>query len=196
VLLRKAILDCIVAGEVDLAFRRWTRPTVRAGGTLRTSAGLLQIVGVEVVSIDGITEDDAHRAGVERHELLSLLNAKAEGQVYRVELGSIGPDPRVTLRDDDDLSDGDVRELIERLDRLDRASRRSPWTRQVLGVLATNPHVRAQDLADGLGLQKAMFKNDLRKLKALGLTVSHSPGYELSPRGRALLVALVREDDG
>lgn len=195
-LLRKAILDCIVAGEVDLAFRRWTRPTVRAGGTLRTSAGLLQIVGVEVVSIDGITEDDAHRAGVERHELLSLLNAKAEGQVYRVELGSIGPDPRVTLRDDDDLSDGDVRELIERLDRLDRASRRSPWTRQVLGVLATNPHVRAQDLADGLGLQKAMFKNDLRKLKALGLTVSHSPGYELSPRGRALLVALVREDDG
>jgi len=196
VLLRKAILDCIVAGEVDLAFRRWTRPTVRAGGTLRTSAGLLQIVGVEVVSIDGITEDDAHRAGVERHELLSLLNAKAEGQVYRVELGSIGPDPRVTLRDDDDLSDGDVRELIERLDRLDRASRRGPWTRQVLGVLATNPHVRAQDLADGLGLQKAMFKNDLRKLKALGLTVSHSPGYELSPRGRALLVALVREDDG
>ena len=195
-LLRKAILDCIVAGEVDLAFRRWTRPTVRAGGTLRTSAGLLQIVGVEVVSIDGITEDDAHRAGVERHELLSLLNAKAEGQVYRVELGSIGPDPRVTLRDDDDLSDGDVRELIERLDRLDRASRRGPWTRQVLGVLATNPHVRAQDLADGLGLQKAMFKNDLRKLKALGLTVSHSPGYELSPRGRALLVALVREDDG
>ena len=26
----------------------------------------------------------------------------------------------------------------------------------------------------------------MRKLKALGLTISHSPGYELSPRGRAL----------
>ena len=29
-----------------------------------------------------------------------------------------------------------------------------------------------------------------RKLKALGLTISHSPGYELSPRGRALLARL------
>ena len=27
------------------------------------------------------------------------------------------------------------------------------------------------------------------KLKALGLTISHSPGYEISPRGRAYLDA-------
>jgi biotin operon repressor len=47
--------------------------------------------------------------------------------------------------------------------------------------------VRAQDLAEGLGLEKQAFKNDVRKLKGLGLTISHSPGYELSPRGMALL---------
>lgn len=54
-------------------------------------------------------------------------------------------------------------------------------------LLTDNPHVRAQDLAESLGLEKTVFKNDVRKLKALGLTISHSPGYELSPRGRAYL---------
>ena len=33
-------------------------------------------------------------------------------------------------------------------------------------------------------------QNDVRKLKELGLTISFSPGYELSPRGKALLEAL------
>ena len=73
--------------------------------------------------------------------------------------------------------------------RLDSVSRRGPWTGQFLDLLAANPHVRAQELADRLGLDKAVFKNDVTKLKKLGLTISHSPGYELSPRGRAFLEA-------
>ena len=54
-------------------------------------------------------------------------------------------------------------------------------------LIAENPHVRAPDLAASVGRETAPFKNDVRKLKALGLTISHSPGYELSPRGHALL---------
>jgi Mn-dependent DtxR family transcriptional regulator len=73
---------------------------------------------------------------------------------------------------------------------LDRVSRTGPWTRGYLELIADNPHVRAQDLADGLGVERDIFKNDVRKLKELGLTISHSPGYELSPRGRALLERL------
>ena len=34
------------------------------------------------------------------------------------------------------------------------------------------------------------FKTDVRKLKKLGLTISHDVGYELSPRGRAVLQRL------
>ena len=34
-LLRAAVLERIVRGEISLVFRRWRRPTVRAGGTLR-----------------------------------------------------------------------------------------------------------------------------------------------------------------
>lgn len=186
-LLPKKVLDGIVAGQVDLAFRRWKRPTVKTGGTLRTPAGLLQINSVESVDPEDITEDDARRTGVDLEELLGFLTAKTEGDVYRVELGGVGPDPRVALREDDNLNPEDVADIKGRLDRLDRASKRGPWTRQFLRLLADNPHVRAQDLADGLGLEKDVFKNDVRKLKALGLTISHSPGYELSPRGHALL---------
>ena len=50
-------------------------------------------------------------------------------------------------------------------------------------LIADHPHVRAPDLAASVGRETAPFKNDVRKLKALGLTISHSPGYELSPAG-------------
>ena len=186
-LLRRAVLDLIAAGEVDLAFRRWKRPTVKTGGTLRTSMGLVQIEKVVPVSIDSITEEDALRAGLSLEKLLEFLNQKEDGEVYRVELGDLVDDPRVALREDDQLTDDDVEQLMERLKRLDNASRRGPWTIRFLRLLEENPHVRAQDLADGLGLGKGVFKNDVRKLKTLGLTISHSPGYELSPRGKALL---------
>lgn len=186
-LLRKSVLDRIVSGEVDLAFRRWTRPTVKTGGTLRTPAGLLGIDLVERVQLGDIDEDDARRAGMSLSELVTFLQSKPDGEVYRIELGEVGPDPRVSLREDDDLSPTEIEEIESRLDRLDRASSRGAWTRQFISLLDQNPHVRAQDLAESIGLEKAVFKNDVRKLKTLGLTISHSPGYELSPRGRAFL---------
>lgn len=159
---------------------------MKPGGTLRTAVGLLQIERVELASIDEISEDDARRAGLSLEQLLEFLSQR-EGSVYRVELGSVVPDPTVVLREDDDLTDHDIEHLRKQLNRLDEASRRGPWTVRFLRLLSANPHVRAQDLADGLGLEKDVFKNDVRKLKALGLTISHSPGYELSPRGRELL---------
>jgi hypothetical protein len=192
VLLRRPVLDRIAAGEVDLAFRRWTRPTVKTGGSLRTAAGVLQIELVEPVPIESITSDEARRAGLELGDLLAFLESKPKGDVYRVKLGVIVADPRVALREDDQLSDEDIEYVHQRLARLDRMSKRGPWTHEVLRLLAANPHVRAQDLADGLGLEKRDFKDEVRKLKELGLTISHSPGYEVSPRGQAVLRDLSR----
>lgn len=189
-LLRRAVLDRVLAGDIDLAFRRWTRPTVKTGGSLRTAVGVVQIEKVERVSIDEITDEDANRAGTDLASLVGFLNQKSEGDVYRIKLGSVDPDPRVALREDDELSDQDLEDLMGRLGRLDRASKRGPWTSQFLRLLNANPHVRAQELADGLGLERDVFKTDVRKLKALGLTISHSPGYEVSPRGKALLQRL------
>jgi len=47
--------------------------------------------------------------------------------------------------------------------------------------------VAASRLAPLLGRETRAFKADVRKLKALGLTISFDVGYEISPRGRAYL---------
>ena len=57
------------------------------------------------------------------------------------------------------------------------------WTVDAAGGRA----VRAADLAASLGRDTAPFKLDVRKLKALGLTISLEVGYRLSARGEAVL---------
>lgn len=46
---------------------------------------------------------------------------------------------------------------------------------------------RAPELAARLGRETLSFKTDVRKLKALGLTVSLGVGYRLSHRGEVLM---------
>ena len=45
-----------------------------------------------------------------------------------------------------------------------------------------------------VGRETQPFKTDVRKLKNLGLTLSHNPGYSLSPRGRAFLARVAGAD--
>ncbi len=54
--------------------------------------------------------------------------------------------------------------------------------------------MRAPDLAASLGLETLVFKRDVRKLKALGLTESLTIGYRISPRGQVLLVRSQRRE--
>ena len=42
-LLKLEVLEAIKARRIDLQFRRWTRPSVKPGGTLKTRLGLLRI---------------------------------------------------------------------------------------------------------------------------------------------------------
>ena len=178
-------LEGIAAGEIDLAFRRWKRPTVRAGGTLRTRAGVLSIDSVEPTSQRRISAEDAGRAGfASRAELLRSL--RPEGRLYRVEFHRIGDDPRAALRERSEITDQERAELDVRLDRMDR-SRGEPWTRRLLELIAARPETLAAELAASLGKEKLPFKRDVRKLKELGLTESLLVGYRLSPRGRAYL---------
>ena len=177
-------LRAIEAGEVTLAFRRWRRPTVRAGGTLRTRVGVLAIESVEPVFEQAITDADARRAGAAgRDELIAGL--RPEGTLYRIEFRLAGPDPRIALRERADMDAGERAVIDARLARLDAASRHGPWTARVLELIARRPATRAPDLAAELGRETAPFKADVRKLKELGLTESLERGYRLSPRGRA-----------
>ncbi|HEX6568436.1 MAG TPA: hypothetical protein VF015_04700 [Acidimicrobiales bacterium] len=183
--------DGLADGSITVAFRRWRRPSVKAGGHQRTPLGELAIEAVDHVDLDEITEADASRAGyADRAELLAELARHPDGTLYRIAFRHAGADPRLALREQAGLSDDDWRAVEARLDRLDRASRGGPWTATVLRLIADRPAVRAGDLAASLGREKLPFKVDVRKLKELGLTESLDVGYRLSPRGRAVLARL------
>lgn len=189
-LFKRAFLDGIASGAITLAFRRWTRPTVRSGGTLKTAAGLLAIESVERVSREAITEAEARRAGYPSlAALVAELDARDKGEVYRIELRLAGPDPRIALRERADLSGEELADLRKRLARLDAASPAGPWTLAVLRLIDRNSGVRAGDLAPQVGQERLPFKVNVRKLKGLGLTESLETGYRLSPRGRAFLAS-------
>ena len=193
-LLRMETLEAIRRGRVTVQFRRWRRPTVRTGGTLRTPLGVLEIREVAEVSLDAIGTEDARRAGFDsRDALLDALALRPEGRLYRIELGGFGADPRVALRDRIGFDDDEWDVLASRMAGYDRRSRTGAWTRDVLEIIAARPSDRAADLAVALGEEKARFKSRVRKLKALGLTESLEVGYRLSPRGAAVLSRLAGE---
>ena len=196
-LFKSRFLRGIGDGTVRVAYRRWKRPTVKAGGSLLTSVGQLAIDGVRAVTLDEIEDEDVRLAGFENREaLLTELNRRTEGAVYRVDFHLAGPDPRIALRQQAELTPEEQADVLARLERLDGASRRGPWTRPVLEVIRDRPGVRAPDLAAGFGMDTQPFKRNVRKLKALGLTESLKVGYRLSPRGGAVLDVLVHEEPG
>ena len=187
-LIRQDTMKEIAAGRVTLAFRRWERPSVRAGGRLRTSVGELRIEAVEPAEMDEISEEDARDAGfTSRAALIGALERGKPGRLYRIQLRFGGPDPRVVLRNQDVLAAGDVAAIARELDALDRRSHRPPWTRAILHAIEASPGTLAEEMAATFGRTKPAFKADVRKLKELGLTISLRPGYELSPRGRAFV---------
>ena len=189
-LLRRDVLERIAAGEVDVAFRWWTKPTVKAGGTLQTRIGQLAIRSVERTTQAAVTPEDAVRAGfASKASLLTAFPRKPGSRLYRVEFAVAGPDPRIALRERADLDVAEVEELARRLARMDA---NGAWTRETLELIAAKPATRAGDLAVELGRERLPFKADVRKLKALGLTESLEVGYQLSPRGRAFLAASAR----
>lgn len=190
-LLPKPIAEGVAAGTVTQAFRRWPIPRVREGGTQRTVAGVVLFDSVEPAPIASLTEDDARAAGA--RSLAALVKALGEPNghpVFRVRLSYAGPDPRVALRADADLSPEQLAGILASMARLDRASRIGPWTRTTLELVAAHPARRAPDLAQMVGRETAPFKLDVRKLKNLGLTQSLAVGYLISPRGEAVLHAM------
>ena len=187
-----ALLERIKRGDVSLVFRRWRRPTVRPGGSLRTALGVLRIVDISPVQEAQISDADVVAAGyASRTALLDGLGSRA-GLLYRIAVEYAGADPRIVLRQQDELSDEAIKRIVERLRRFDTGSPNGPWTARVLAEVAEQPGVAARMLAERLECEKDWLKPQVRKLKNLGLTVSLETGYELSSRGRTVLQHLNR----
>jgi hypothetical protein len=91
-LLKLELLEQIKAGKVDLVFRRWSRPSVKAGGTLKTKVGLLRIGEITDMEPDAVTEADAKRAGFrDVADFRKWLDTMKPGHLFqRIEVGYLG----------------------------------------------------------------------------------------------------------
>ena len=187
-LFKQSSLDKIARKEVTLAFRRWKRPTVKAGGRVRTASGVVLIGDIAIVDMSALTEKDATAAGFPALGALQEMLGSHDGTpVYRIELNGIEPDERVSLRNEG-LSDEDWQALTLRFARWDKTS--PGYFPSILRAIGANPEVPAAVLAAHAGVEKLKFKQDVRKLKDLGLTESLEVAYRLSPRGEAVLEKL------
>lgn len=188
-LFKQASLDKIARNEVTLAFRRWKRPTVKAGGRVRTASGVVRIGAIGTVDTAALSQGDAIAAGFPTLAALKDMLGPDDGApVYRIELNGIEPDKRVALRGAALLSDEDWHALTTRFARWDKAA--PGYFPSILQAIAAHPQVRAATLAANAGVETLKFKQDVRKLKELGLTESLEVGYRLSPRGEAVLERL------
>lgn len=191
-LLKDETIAKIKSGEITVLFRRWGRRGAKAGGTQMTQGGVIGIDAVDVVREDEITELDARQAGyASAADLIEHLNYR-DDPIYRIRVCFAGEDPRKALRQNDDLTDAELNDVIAKLAKLDARSRRGPWTREYLQLIHDRPATYSGIIANSLGLEVQQFKPWVRKLKALGLTESLDVGYRLSPRGEKVLQGLNR----
>jgi len=176
--------EAIASGRSDTAFRKWIRPTVKAGGTLTTAAGVLAIEAVDAIALNAVTSEDLKRAGFESRSDLDAMLANREGTLFRIRLRYLGEDPRAALRESADMSEAEANSVAETLSRMDGSV---PWVRRTLELIHSQPGLSAHELAKLLDVPQVKLKGNIRRLKALGLTESLPVGYRLSARGQAWL---------
>ncbi|MGN9778033.1 hypothetical protein ACTMS0_20055 [Micromonospora sp. H33] len=152
--------------------------------------GLVEITSVSVVQPEQIDPEDARRAGFgSLDSLLTFLAGRLDGDIYRIGIRHAGPDPRLRLREQDELAPAELAGVVAELRRIDDQAQRGPWVLPVLRAILRRPAVRAPDLAAELGWPTDAFKRQVRRLKELGLTESLGTGYRISPRGHVVLAA-------
>jgi hypothetical protein len=88
----RELRDDVLAGDITVSFRLWTRPKVKPGGRYHVGPGsaLIEVDSIELVPFAEITDADVRRAGEPDRETLRNRAAHAgpiddSTMVYRVE---------------------------------------------------------------------------------------------------------------
>lgn len=91
-LIKLEVLEAIKRGDITLQFRRWTRPSVKAGGTLKTKVGLLRIGRIDEMDPADVTAADARNAGFrDVSDFHKWLGTMKQGPLFhRIEVSYIG----------------------------------------------------------------------------------------------------------
>jgi hypothetical protein len=87
--------DDVLAGEITLSFRLWSRPKVRAGGRYPVGPAHIEIDSIELVPFSAITAADVRRCGEPDLETLRRRAAHAgpiggDTLLYRIEFHLAG----------------------------------------------------------------------------------------------------------
>ena len=194
---RREDRERVARGEITISYRLWRSAKVKAGKSYRTPLGTIAVDDVKVIPAAMIARRDVRRTGCKRiAEIRELAGEQTKTHVdddtllHRVQFRFLGDEaptskPARTL---------DLEDVAARLTRMDQRSPRGAWTHAVLQAIETQPQVPARILCAQLDWERLDFKAHVRKLKALGLTISHEVGYELSDLGRRYLSSLTSEN--
>lgn len=194
-LFKEIHLQGIKSGSISLAFRKWKKGAVKKGSLIKTSVGVVKIGDIEIVEEQDISEEDSINAGFKnKQHLLDSFPGAIGIPIFKISVSYYSEDPRIDVREQTDLTDEKYLELKEKLRRLDQFSKQGDWTKAVLIAIENHPQLQAEGIAKLTGFEKEWVKPNIRKLKNLGLTISHSIGYEISPFGKLLLEKLKHEE--
>jgi hypothetical protein len=182
----------VANGEITVTFRLWRSAHVKAGKLYPTGFGTIEVEDLRVIPAALVTAEDVPPSGCDSIEAIWALAGEhtstavgPDTMLHRVQFRFLGEVPATaTPSPSEDLS-----RIRARLERWDSLSPRGPWTALVLRSIEAAPLVPARLLAADLDWERLDFKAHVRKLKGLGLTISHEVGYELSDLGRRYLAS-------
>jgi hypothetical protein len=84
----------VLAGDITLSVRLWSRPKVKQGGRYQVGLGEIEVDAIELVPFSAITAQDVGRAGEPDRETLRRRAAHAgpideHTLVYRIEFHAV-----------------------------------------------------------------------------------------------------------
>jgi hypothetical protein len=90
----RELREDVLAGEITVSFRLWSRPQVKAGGSYRVGTGRIAVDSVELVPFSSIDDADLLRSGETDLESLRRRAAHAgpvhdDTLLYRVEFHAV-----------------------------------------------------------------------------------------------------------
>lgn len=189
---RREDRERVANGEITVTYRLWKSPKVKSGKFYQTGFGTARVDDVQVIPAAMILRDDVRSTGCSSIAAIrELAGEHTKTQVTddtlltRVEFTFLGDAPAPASI----AAPANIDVTREKLARMDARSPHGPWTMCVLGLIGEAPQVPARVLAAQLDWERLDFKAHVRKLKALGLTISHEVGYELTDSGRRILAA-------
>jgi hypothetical protein len=177
----------IRTGRITTTVRIWKRPHVRLDGRYALGDGAIVVDRIHEMRLEDITAAIARRSGFA--SVVDLLKTARHGngeRVFVIDFHYDGSGPAHPAPETSPPGAAELLELDRRLDAMDCRARAGAWTRETLRLIREHPGVPAAVLARELGRPRDYFKRDVRKLKALGLTISLEVGYRLSAKGEAL----------